>query len=156
VIVGLVGNAAEHYSAVTLAGQDDMDATLGIAVGSSTQIALFVAPVLVLASYAIAPSPMNLLFSPFEVLAIGLSVVVIAFIAHDGETHWIEGAQLLAVYVLSHLFPGQRGLPRGSAQHSPHAASAGGLHRKCLDNWKLGGCCVSENESIEAMRRAGN
>ena len=100
IVVALVGNAAEHYSAVTLAAKDKMDAALSIAVGSSTQIALFVAPVLVFLSYAIAPAPMNLLFTVFEIVAVVLSVVSIAFIAHDGETHWMEGVQLLAIYAM--------------------------------------------------------
>jgi Ca2+:H+ antiporter len=100
VIVALVGNAAEHYSAVVLAARNEMDAAIGIAVGSSTQIALFVAPVLVFLSYVLGPAPMDLLFTTFELVAIGLSVVSIAFIAHDGETHWMEGVQLLAVYVI--------------------------------------------------------
>ena len=100
VIVALVGNAAEHFSAVVLAAEDKMDAAIGIAVGSSTQIALFVAPALVFLSYAIAPQPMDLLFTTFELVAIGLSVLSIAFIAHDGETNWMEGVQLLAVYII--------------------------------------------------------
>ena len=100
IVVALVGNAAEHFSAVVMASRDRMDAAIGIAVGSSTQIALFVAPVLVFLSYAIAPAPMDLLFTTFELVAIGLSVMSIAFIAHDGETHWMEGVQLLAVYVI--------------------------------------------------------
>jgi Ca2+:H+ antiporter len=100
VIVALVGNAAEHYSAVILAARDNMDAAISIAVGSSTQIALFVAPVLVFLSYVIAPAPMDLLFTTFELVAIGISVLVIGFIAHDGETHWLEGLQLLAVYAI--------------------------------------------------------
>jgi Ca2+:H+ antiporter len=94
------GNAAEHYSAVVLAALDDMDAAISIAVGSSTQIALFVAPSLVFLSYVIAPRPMDLLFTVFEIVSIGLAVLIIAFIAHDGETHWMEGVQLLAVYVI--------------------------------------------------------
>jgi Ca2+:H+ antiporter len=100
VVVALVGNAAEHVSAVSLAAADDMDAALAIAVGSSTQIALFVAPVLVLASYVVAPAPMDLHFTSFELLAIGISVLAVSFIAHDGETHWMEGVQLLAVYAI--------------------------------------------------------
>jgi len=100
IIVALVGNAAEHYSAVIMARRDKMDAAIGIAVGSSTQIALFVAPVLVFLSYVIAPAPMDLLFTTFELVAIGLSVLSIAFIAHDGETNWMEGVQLLAVYAI--------------------------------------------------------
>jgi Ca2+:H+ antiporter len=100
VIVALVGNAAEHFSAVVLAADDKMDAAIAIAVGSSTQIALLVAPTLIFLSYAIAPQPMDLLFTTYELVAIGLSVLSIAFIAHDGETNWMEGVQLLAVYMI--------------------------------------------------------
>jgi Ca2+:H+ antiporter len=100
VVVAFVGNAAEHYSAVVMAAKDRMDAAIAIAVGSSTQIALFVAPMLVFLSYVLAPHPMDLLFTTFELLAVGVSVLSIAFIAHDGETHWMEGVQLLAVYVI--------------------------------------------------------
>jgi Ca2+:H+ antiporter len=100
VIVAVIGNAAEHYSAVVMAMQDKMDVALSIAVGSSTQIALLVAPLLVFLSYAIAPRPMDLLFTPFELLAVAVSVISISFIAHDGETNWMEGVQLLAVYAI--------------------------------------------------------
>ncbi len=100
VVVAFVGNAAEHYSAVVLAAHDQMDTAIGIAVGSSTQIALFVGPVLVLLSYAIAPQPMDLLFTVFEIVAIAFAVLSISFIAHDGETNWLEGVQLLAVYLI--------------------------------------------------------
>ena len=100
VVVAIIGNAAEHFAAVTLASQNEMDASIGIAVGSSTQIALFVAPVLVLLSYVIAPEPMDLLFSTFELVAVAISVFSISFIAHDGETNWMEGIQLLAIYVI--------------------------------------------------------
>jgi Ca2+:H+ antiporter len=100
VIVALVGNAAEHYSAVLMAAQNRMDAAMAIAVGSSQQIALFVGPVLLFLSYLIAPQPMDLLFTTFEVVAIVAAVLTIVLIAHDGETHWMEGVQLLAVYVI--------------------------------------------------------
>src|SRR5205085_2718154 len=100
VIIALIGNAAEHYSAVVMAARNKMDASIAIAVGSSTQIALFVAPVLVFTSYVLGPAPMDLLFTTFELVAVGLSVLSIAFIAHDGETNWMEGVQLLAVYVI--------------------------------------------------------
>jgi Ca2+:H+ antiporter len=100
VVVAIIGNAAEHFSAVLMARRNQMDASIGIALGSSTQIALFVAPVLVFVSYAIAPAPMDLLFSVFEVVAVGLAVLSISTIAHDGETHWMEGVQLLAVYTI--------------------------------------------------------
>lgn len=100
VVFAAIGNAAEHYSAVLMAIRGKMDAALAIAVGSSTQIALFVAPALVFLSYVIAPSPMDLLFTVYEIVAIALAVFSIAFIAHDGETHWMDGVQLLAVYVI--------------------------------------------------------
>jgi Ca2+:H+ antiporter len=100
VVVAIVGNAAEHFSAILMAIDNKMDVAIGIAIGSSTQIALFVAPVLVFASYVVGPAPMNLLFTVFEVAAIGLAVLTISFIAHDGETHWMEGVQLLAVYTI--------------------------------------------------------
>jgi Ca2+:H+ antiporter len=100
IVIALVGNAAEHYSAVVMAARNQMDTAIAIAVGSSIQIALFVAPVLVFLSYAIAPRPMDLLFTTFEVVAVALSVLTMSFIAHDGETHWMEGVQLLAVYVI--------------------------------------------------------
>lgn len=100
VVIAIVGNAAEHFSAIQMAAGNHMDAAIGIAVGSSTQIALFVGPVLVLLSYLIAPAPMDLLFTTFELLAIAIAVLSIAFIAHDGETNWLEGVQLMAVYVI--------------------------------------------------------
>jgi Ca2+:H+ antiporter len=100
VIVAIAGNAAEHYSAVQMAARNQMDVAIGIAIGSSTQIALFVAPTLVFLSYAISPAPMDLLFTVFELVAVGIAVLTITLIAHDGETHWMEGVQLLAVYVI--------------------------------------------------------
>ncbi len=98
--LALVGNAAEHSSAVLLAHRGKMDVALNIAVESSKQIALFVAPVLVLLSLVIAPAPMSLEFAPFEVAAVGISVAITALIALDGETNWLEGVQLLAIYVI--------------------------------------------------------
>jgi Ca2+:H+ antiporter len=100
VIVALIGNAAEHYSAVVLAARDQMDAAISIAIGSSNQIALLVAPLLVFLSYLIGPHPMDLVFSTFELMAVAVSVLSIAFISHDGESNWMEGVQLLAVYAI--------------------------------------------------------
>ena len=100
VIIAIIGNAAEHYSAVMFGWRDQMDTALQIAVGSSIQMALFVAPLLVFLSFAIAPRPMNLLFTTFELAALAVSVLIITFVAHDGETHWMEGVQLLAVYLI--------------------------------------------------------
>lgn len=100
IIVAIVGNAAEHSTAVLVARKDRMDLSLGIALGSSLQIALFVAPMLVLASYFIGPKPMDLVFSAAEVMAVTLSVLIAGQIAGDGESNWMEGVQLLAVYLL--------------------------------------------------------
>jgi len=77
-----------------------MDLSFGIAVGSSLQIALFVAPVLVILSHFIGPRPMDLAFTPAEVLAIFVAVLITGQVAADGETNWLEGAQLLAVYLI--------------------------------------------------------
>jgi Ca2+:H+ antiporter len=100
ILVAIIGNAAEHSTAIIMAGKNRMDAAVNIAVGSSIQIALFVAPVLVFLSYVIGPQPMDLVFTPFEVLAVAISVGIMAFISQDGESHWMEGVQLLAVYII--------------------------------------------------------
>jgi Ca2+:H+ antiporter len=100
VVVAIIGNAAEHSTAVLVAMRNRMDLSVSIAIGSSIQIALFVAPLLVLLSYVVAPHPIDLVFSPAEVLAVLVAVVICSQVASDGESHWLEGAQLLAVYVL--------------------------------------------------------
>jgi Ca2+:H+ antiporter len=100
IVVAIVGNAAEHSTAVIVAMKNKMDLSLGIAVGSSIQIALFVAPVLVLASYFVGPRPMDLVFTPAEVMAVVLSVWILSAICDDGESNWLEGALLLGVYLI--------------------------------------------------------
>lgn len=100
IVVAIIGNAAEHSTAILVALKNRMDLSIGIAVGSSIQIALFVAPVLVCASYYIGPHPMDLVFSPAEVLAVALSVLIAGQITSDGESNWLEGVQLLSVYVI--------------------------------------------------------
>lgn len=100
ILVALVGNAAEHSTAVLMAIRNKMDLAVNIAVGSSIQIALFVAPLLVFLSYFVGPTPMDLVFTPFEVVAVGLSVGIMTLISLDGESHWMEGVQLLAVYIM--------------------------------------------------------
>lgn len=100
IVVAVIGNAAEHSTAILLAMKNKMDGAINIAVGSSIQVALFVAPVLVFLSYAIAPRPMDLIFTPLEVIAVIASAGVMALCANDGESHWMEGVQLLAVYVI--------------------------------------------------------
>lgn len=99
IIVAIVGNAAEHSTAVLMALKNKMDLSVGIAIGSSLQIALFVAPVLVFVSYLFG-QPMDLEFSRPEVFAVVASVYILFQISGDGETNWIEGVQLLSLYVI--------------------------------------------------------
>jgi len=100
IVVAVVGNAAEHSTAVMMAMKNRMELSLGIAIGSSLQIALFVAPVLVILSRFVGPHPMDLVFTPAEVLAVFLAVLISGQIAGDGESNWLEGVQLLAVYLI--------------------------------------------------------
>jgi Ca2+:H+ antiporter len=100
ILVALIGNAAEHSTAVLVARKNKMDLALNIAVGSSIQVALFVAPLLVLLSYVVGPRPMDLRFTTLEVVAVAVSVGAMAQISQDGETNWMEGVQLLAVYCI--------------------------------------------------------
>jgi len=99
VLVAIVGNAAEHSTAVLMAAKNQMDLAINIAIGSSIQIALFVAPVLVFTGYLIG-QPMDLVFTTFETVAVVLSSWVVLVIAMDGESNWMEGVQLLAVYLI--------------------------------------------------------
>ena len=100
IVVAIIGNAAEHSTAVMVARKNRMDLSLGIAIGSSIQIALFVAPVLVVLSHFIGPRSMDLVFTPAEVVATGLAVMISGQTASDGESNWFEGVQLLAVYLI--------------------------------------------------------
>lgn len=100
IVVAIVGNAAEHWVAVLVAKKDKMDLAVNIAIGSSSQVALFVAPVLVIASFLIGPHPLALVFNGFELGAILLAVLIANHVSQDGESTWFEGAQLLAVYVV--------------------------------------------------------
>jgi len=99
ILVALVGNAAEHSTAVMVAVKNKMDLAYGIAVGSSLQIALLVAPLLVFASYLFG-TPLDLIFTPFEVAAVTISVLIVGFVAIDGESNWMEGVMLVGVYVI--------------------------------------------------------
>jgi Ca2+:H+ antiporter len=99
IVIPIIGNAAEHAAAVMLSRKGQIDLGLQIALGSSTQIALLVAPLLVFAGLLFGQG-MNLVFSPFEVVALGLATIVTAIITLDGESHWFEGVQLLAVYAM--------------------------------------------------------
>ena len=97
VVLAIVGNAAEHGAAILMAAKNKMDLSVGISTSSSTQVALFVAPILVFVSLALG-SPMTLAFEPFELVAIALSVVVVSLVASDGVSNWYEGFLLLMVY----------------------------------------------------------
>ncbi|MEP6809063.1 MAG: calcium/proton exchanger [Chthoniobacterales bacterium] len=99
IVVAIVGNAAEHSTAILMALKNKMDLSVGIAIGSSLQIALFVAPLLVFLSYAFG-RPMDLEFSLPEVCAVVASIYILFQISGDGETNWIEGVQLLALYLI--------------------------------------------------------
>ena len=100
IVVSLVGGAAETAAALSGARKNRMDLSIGIAMGSSVQIALFVSPVLVLLSYALAPSPMDLNFGAAQVLAVLLTTLAVAMVTATGRCAWYSGVQLLAVYAI--------------------------------------------------------
>jgi Ca2+:H+ antiporter len=99
IIVPIIGNVAEHLVAVQMAMKNQMDLSLSIALGSSLQIALFVAPVLVFVSLLLG-NPLTLEFNSFELIALTAAAVIAAFVAIDGESNWLEGAMLMVVYVI--------------------------------------------------------
>ena len=99
VVIAIIGNAAEHSTAVLMAARNKMDLAFGIAMGSSMQIALFVAPVLVIAGHLMG-QPLGLEFTLLEVAAVMLSAMAVAHLASDGRTNWFEGFQLLAIYAI--------------------------------------------------------
>ncbi|AKG21091.1 calcium/proton exchanger [Calothrix sp. 336/3] len=99
ILVPIIGNAAEHATAITVAMKDKMDLSLSVAVGSSMQIALFVAPVLVIAGW-IFHQPMDLDFNPFELVAVAVAVLIANSISSDGKSNWLEGTLLLAAYAV--------------------------------------------------------
>jgi Ca2+:H+ antiporter len=99
IVVAIIGNAAEHSTAILMALKDKIDLSMNIAMGSSTQIALLIAPVLVFISWLMG-TPMNLVFNEFEVVAVIAAVVIANMISSDGESNWLEGAQLIALYAM--------------------------------------------------------
>jgi Ca2+:H+ antiporter len=100
IVVAVVGNAAEHWVAVLVAAKNKMDLAVNIAIGSSAQIALFVAPVLVVCSFFLGPHPMPLVFNAFEIGGVILAVLIASQVTGHGESTWYMGVQLLAVYVV--------------------------------------------------------
>lgn len=99
VIVPIVGNVAEHFAAVQLAGKNKVDLSFAVASGSSIQVAVFVAPLLVLLSFLW--HPMTLVFNPIEIAVLALVVAIFFFVAQDGESNWLEGLQLMMIYVMA-------------------------------------------------------
>jgi len=99
IIVAIVGNAAEHSTAVVQATKNNMDVSINIALGSALQIAMFVGPVLVLCSYA-RETPMDLVFTVLEVFAIFLALVIVWMVVQDGESTWMEGFLLMMLYLI--------------------------------------------------------
>jgi Ca2+:H+ antiporter len=99
IVLPIIGNAAEHATAVVVAMKNKMDISFNICIGSSTQIALFVAPLLVFLSLLMG-NPMTFTFNTFELVAVGFSALIAAFIARDGQCNWLEGVQLLVVYAI--------------------------------------------------------
>ena len=99
IVVPIIGNAAEHSAAILMAARNRMDLAVGIAVGSSVQVALLVAPLLVFAGLLFG-QPMDLAFTTFEVASVALAVWIGAAIVFDAESNWLEGALLLAVYAI--------------------------------------------------------
>jgi Ca2+:H+ antiporter len=99
IVIPIIGNAAEHSSAVLFAVRDQLDVTLEIAIGSSTQVALFVAPVLVFISLAVG-HPMDFVFTTFEIAAVALATLIVSLICLDGRSNWLEGVQLVGAYAI--------------------------------------------------------
>lgn len=99
ILLAMVGNAAEMSNSVRFAVKNKMDLTFGVSIGASIQVALFVAPVLVFASYLMG-KPLDLLFTPFEIAAVTIAVLIVGNVTKDGESHWMEGAMLLGVYLM--------------------------------------------------------
>jgi Ca2+:H+ antiporter len=135
VVVAVVGNAAEHSTAVLVAMKNQMDLAVGIALGSALQIALFVAPVLVFASY-LRTEPMDLRFTSLEVLAVILGVLIARMVAEDGESNWLEGLMLLMLYAIlamAFFFVPERAVRRGrpgdSGSAQPSRVAPGGSRR---------------------------
>ena len=100
IVVAIVGNAAEHWVAVLVAYKNKMSLAVNIAIGSSAQVALFVAPVLVLVSFVLGPAPMPLVFNGLEMAALVIAAIIANQVTQEGESTWYEGLQLLLVYAV--------------------------------------------------------
>ncbi len=99
IVIPVIGNLAEHVVGITLAYKNKMDFSLLTSIGSATQIALFAAPVLVFFGLIVG-NPLTLVFTPLEVVAVAVGVMIAAYIALDGKSNWVEGLQLVSVYLI--------------------------------------------------------
>ncbi|MGQ9841046.1 MAG: calcium/proton exchanger, partial [Anaerolineae bacterium] len=99
IVVPLVGNVAEHLVAVQTAIKNKIELSIAVSLGSSLQVALFVAPALVFISLLLG-NPLTLVFNQFEIIALFAGILIAAFVAQDGESNWLEGAQLLVLYAI--------------------------------------------------------
>jgi Ca2+:H+ antiporter len=100
ILIPIVGNACEHATAVTVAVKDKMDLAIGVAIGSSMQVALFLIPLLVIIGWGIGNDEMTLAFDTFQVVTLFVSVLLVNYLIGDGKSHWLEGVQLIALYVI--------------------------------------------------------
>jgi len=100
IFLAFLGNASDMMNSVRFARKNQMELSMGIAVGASTQLVMFVVPILVFASYFIGPKPLDLLFVPFEIVAIVIAVLINKSLTADGESFWMEGVMLLGVYLI--------------------------------------------------------
>jgi Ca2+:H+ antiporter len=100
ILLPIVGNAAEHVTAVTVATKDKMDLAIGVAVGSSMQVSLFLIPLLVIVGWGMGVEDMNLAFDNFQIAVLFVSVLLVNYLIGDGESHWLEGFQLMCLYVI--------------------------------------------------------
>lgn len=100
IFLATFGNVTDMMNSVRFARNNQMELSMGISVGASTQVVMFVAPLLIFASYFIGPKPLDLLFAPFEVVAIVIAILINRSLTVDGESHWMEGVMLLGVYLI--------------------------------------------------------
>ncbi|KAI1811379.1 Calcium/proton exchanger [Poronia punctata] len=115
ILIPIVGNACEHATAVTVAVKDKMDLAIGVAIGSSMQVALFLIPLLVIIGWGIGNEEMTLAFDTFQVVTLFVSVLLVNYLIGDGKSHWLEGVQLIALYVIiavcAFYYPNGTGVP---------------------------------------------
>jgi Ca2+:H+ antiporter len=100
ILLPIVGNAAEHATAVTVACKDKMDLAIGVAVGSSMQIALFVLPFIIIVGWGLGYDEMNLSFDGFQIAVLFVSILLVNYLIGDGKSHWLEGALLQSLYLI--------------------------------------------------------